>query len=72
MSSCWWLIIQSQESWWLDCEGKSYGPFATSDEARQNAIDLVRIYGDATRPAEILAPDETGKYRVIWSSSSSG
>jgi hypothetical protein len=66
MSSCWYLVIESMGSWWVDCEGKPFGPFEEMDEATQGAIKLAEIFGDPDRQALVMAPDEAGHFHIVW------
>ena len=70
MKTCWFLIIQSRDLWWVDCEGKSYGPFKTMGEARSNAICFAEIFADPPRGSQVFAPDETGRLTMIWNGGS--
>lgn len=67
MNTCWFVVIRSRGSWWVDCEGKSYGPFNDQDEAEQNAVTIAETFGDPSRQSLVYAPDDAGKLRVIWS-----
>jgi hypothetical protein len=66
MRTCWFIVIESMGSWWVDCEGKAYGPFISKDEARIEAIRIAITYGDADRRSEVFVSDERGIPRRIW------
>ena len=69
MSTCLYLVIKVRDSWYVDCEGKPYGPCPTKDEAIHGAHELVRVFGDPERNAEIWVPNEGGKMCLEWKSS---
>lgn len=67
MKTCWFIVIESMGSWWVDCEGKSYGPFETRAEAEGEAKRIALTYGDETRRSQVFAAGENGSHRLIWS-----
>lgn len=64
--TCWFLVVKVNEQWWVDCEGKGYGPFETRDEAAEGAQRLAAIFGDETRQAQVWAPDDEGRMHIAW------
>ncbi len=66
MRTCWFIVIHSVGQWWVDCEGKAYGPFASRDEAQIEAIRIAITYGDAERRSEVFVCNEDGAPRRIW------
>lgn len=66
MQTCWFIVIESMGQWWVDCEGKAYGPFATPDEARIEAVRIAIAYGDESRRSEVFIADPDGTPRRIW------
>ncbi len=66
MKTCWFIVIESMGSWWVDCEGKSYGPFETRDDAQSEARRIAITYGDDNRRSEVFAPTKDGTHRLIW------
>ncbi len=68
MGKALFLVIQSRDEWWVDFEGKSYGPFGSRQNAALEARSLARFQMHTGQQSEVLVPDESGKYWVIWSS----
>lgn len=66
MQTCWFIVIQSMGQWWVDCEGKAYGPFETADEAKIEAIRIAITYGDDSRRSEVFVSEPGGGPRRIW------
>lgn len=66
MKTCWFVVIKVHDDWWVDCEGKAYGPFSTKEDAAIDGTKLARTFGDPTRRSEVWMPDEEGKFRQIW------
>lgn len=67
MKTCWFIVIESMGDWWVDCEGKAYGPFETKDDAEYEAKYIAMTYGDQARRAQVFAAEENGAHRLIWS-----
>lgn len=67
MAKALYLVIRSQDNWWVDFEGTAHGPFESREAAALEARNLARGQGDE-RDAEVLVPDGEGRYWVIWSS----
>ena len=67
-SICHYIVVAIDGAWWIDCEGKPFGPMNTKEEAISSGIQLIEVLGDPNRPANIWAPDEAGKSRLVWSS----
>ncbi len=72
MRTCWFIIFESMGSWWVDCEGKAYGPFHSDDEARSEAKRIAVTFGDETRRSQIYAASGGGGHRLIWSGPAPG
>jgi hypothetical protein len=66
MQSCWFIVIESMGQWWVDCEGKAYGPFASRDEAQIEAVRIAITYGDRSRRSEVFVSEPDGTHRRIW------
>jgi hypothetical protein len=65
-SSCLYLVLQARGHWWVEREGKSFGPCADKDEAIDSAFKIIQLFGDPARSAEVWAPDEDGKMQLVW------
>jgi hypothetical protein len=68
MAKALYLVIQSRGDWWVDFEGKAHGPFPSRSNAALEAQSLARFQAHSGREAEVLVPDEQGRYWVVWSS----
>lgn len=68
MKTCWFIVIKTPSAWWVDCEGKAYGPFSSREDAAENAVRLAEAYGDPGRRSDVYVPDETAKLKLVWSS----
>lgn len=68
MAKALYLVIQSRDTWWVDLEGKANGPYSSRANAALEAQSLARFQAHSGREAEVLVPDEQGKYWVVWSS----
>lgn len=68
MKTRWFLVIISRGQWWVDCEGKSFGPFESSDAAISGAVHYAEVFDDAARQSQVWAPDDTGRMNQVWSS----
>ena len=65
-STCYYLVLQSRGAWWVEREGRSLGPCQTIDEAINSALSVVELFGDPQRPAQVWAPDHSGKMKLVW------
>jgi hypothetical protein len=63
--TCWFVVLQSGGRWWVDCEGKAYGPFPDGDTAKLDAIKLARSFGDPLRQSMVFAHID-GEVKLIW------
>lgn len=68
MSKALYVVIFSRDTWWVDFEGRAHGPFASLEEAEEDGLQSARLTAHTGRESELLVPDETGRYRVAWSS----
>ena len=68
MARALFVVIQSRGNWWVDFEGKAYGPHETMDLAVSNGLELAKYCAHTGRRSEVLAPDERGRYSVLWDS----
>jgi len=66
MKTCWFIVIESLGQWWVDCEGKAYGPFVSKDEAKIEAIRIAITYRDTARRSEVFITEPEGSPRRIW------
>lgn len=66
MKTRWFLVVRSADRWWVECEGKSFGPFEDIDEATHNAIRYAQVFVDEVRQSQVWAPDATGRMRQVW------
>lgn len=63
-----YVAILSREKWWIDLEGKAFGPFQSLNEAKEEGLQLARFAAHTGKVSELLIPDENGRYRVVWAS----
>jgi len=66
MKTRWFLVIWSGGQWWVDCEGRSFGPFDGAAEATVAAIRYAEVFADDDRQSQVWSPDETGSMRQVW------
>ena len=64
----WFLVIKSVDNWWVDLEGRSFGPFSSADAARDSAISYAEIFSDSERCSQVFVPDNTGRLQIVWDS----
>lgn len=66
MLTRWFLVVRSADQWWVDCEGKSFGPFENAAEATNGAIRYAEVFTDTKRQSQVWAPDTTGRMVQVW------
>lgn len=72
MGKALYLIIFSRNEWWVDFEGRAFGPFGSRENAALEARALARFQSSAGQVSEVLVPDSEGRYWVVWSSAGEG
>ena len=60
-------MIESRGAWWVDCEGRAFGPLDSRREAADYALKLAETHRDPTRRSDVWVPDQNGKLRLEWS-----
>ncbi|MEQ1769983.1 MAG: DUF2188 domain-containing protein [Devosia sp.] len=68
MATTLYVVIMSRGKWFVDVEGSSHGPYETRASAALEAKKLAEYMVSPTAPAEVIVPDEDGKFWVIWDS----
>lgn len=68
MASALFVVILSRNSWWVDFEGRAYGPYASREEAADEARQQAQYSAHSGRESEVLVPDDSGRHRVVWTS----
>jgi len=66
MAKAVYLIVYALQNWWIDIDGRSFGPFFDKETAMLDAIEMARKFGDPGVQIELWAPDEGGRNRVMW------
>jgi hypothetical protein len=66
LPTSWFIVVFSAGQWWIDHEGKSYGPYPSRDEARDGAVRLARFVGGG-RDWQVFAPDEQNHHAMVAS-----
>lgn len=72
MLTRWFLVVKSVNQWWVDCEGKSFGPFMSIKDATSSAVRYAEIFTDDSRQSQVWAPAEDGRMRRVWVAGSRG
>lgn len=72
MGTALYIVIQSQGKWWVDFEGRAHGPHPSRESAALEARNQAQFMSHMNRPSEVVAPDQNGKYWVVWSSRDAG
>lgn len=67
-----YLVVHCRDTWWVDCDGKAFGPCASKEAAIHSAQKLISIFEDPARRAEIWAPDEGGRTKLMWKRTPAG
>lgn len=68
MASALYIITFSRSRWWIDTDGRQHGPHHSRAEAISAAIEAAFVFGEPGVGIEVVAPDPTGRYRIVWSS----
>ena len=68
MSRAVYIVLLSREKWWVDFEGRAFGPFTSRNTAKQEATSLARFMSHTGRRSEVRVPNDAGRYLVEWES----
>lgn len=68
MATALYVVISSQENWWVDVAGQAHGPFPTREAAAQEATQLAQFAAHSGHESEVLVPDDSGRHQVVWTS----
>lgn len=63
-----YIVLLSLGRWWVDFEGKPFGPFTDKEEARRSAIEIARVFGDEDRERQVVVVREGGGFDIVWTS----
>ncbi len=55
-------------NWWVDIEGKGFGPCIDRADACRMAISLAETFGDESRKREVVLMQPKGRHEQIWAS----
>lgn len=66
MRSNWFVVIRVREDWWIDNEGKAFGPFASREAACAASSRIARAFGDPKRRTLVYWPDDAGKQCLMF------
>ena len=66
MKTCLFIVIQSQGNWWVDCEGKAYGPLPNRDGAIQHAREIAKTFTDSERQPQVWTTKPGERPAMIW------
>jgi len=64
MGTSLFIVIESLNRWWIDYEGRPYGPFASQRAAAESGVEIARSIG--CDDCEVLVRDAEGFFRVFW------
>jgi hypothetical protein len=68
MATALFIVINSRGKWWVDFEGRAHGPHESREAAAMEARNQAQFAAHMNRPAEVLVPDNEGKFWVVWNS----
>jgi hypothetical protein len=66
VSSSWFIVVFSNGQWWVDHEGKPYGPYASAAEAKDGAVRLARSIA-GHRNWEVFVPGADDRHVLVAS-----
>jgi hypothetical protein len=66
MAKAVFLVLASQDRWWIDFDGAATGPFPSRAAAIVAAIPMAQQAEKSGRTAEVLAPGDDKRHHVAW------
>lgn len=67
MKTRWFIVLRAKGRWWVDLEGRTFGPVEDRDEAVSYARMLAEANGDPDRQSQIWVKNEAGPPVLAWS-----
>lgn len=67
MKTCWFVVLKAQGRWWVDREGRRFGPVDGKEEAINYARMLVEAHRDPERQSQVWLYEQVGRPVLIWS-----
>jgi hypothetical protein len=61
-----YFVMRRQDLWFIAFEGEEFGPYRTEREATLFAVDAAYKFGEQGEETQVLALDESGGSRLIW------
>ena len=61
-----YFVMRRQDVWFIAFEGEEFGPYKTEREATLFAVDAAHRFGEQGEETQVLALDESGGSRLIW------
>ena len=62
------IVLMVCGRWWVDIEGKGFGPCVDQADACHMAINLAQTFGDDARRREVVLMRPDGGHSKIWAS----
>ncbi len=72
MTTAIFIVIFARGNWWIDLNGKTKGPFVTSDSAQQEAIAHASRLGRRGGRAEVQVVEPGEKRKIVYQSNDIG
>jgi hypothetical protein len=66
LATSWFIVILSAGQWWVDHEGKPYGPYGDASEATEGAVRLAQFIADDL-DWQVYAPDADNRHVLVAS-----
>jgi hypothetical protein len=60
-------IVRQEDAWFIQFGGEEYGPYQSEREAMLFAADAANKLGEQGEVTQVLALDENGDERHVWS-----
>lgn len=67
MKTCYFIVVQIQGNWWVDSEGKAFGPLPNRDGAIRHARELAEAITDPQQRPQVWATMPGERPTIIWS-----
>ena len=65
--SSWYVVVESPRQWWVDCEGKPFGPFSTTSPMQRMVRSSWPPHSaDDDRRLQVMVPNGVGGFEIAW------
>ena len=66
MARAHYYVVHKQGQWWIELDGKHYGPYSTQKAAIKDAVDSAHSSGKNGHDAQVRVQGQNNQFRTEW------